>query len=87
MGVFHVIPEMCKPVFNHVPGMENDISPNASDQSIGNGIRGINTIVTNAGIACFMFSHSISKTAFIIITPTRIIGGPTAHGERLQEEE
>uniref|UniRef100_A0A7C8ZA38 Uncharacterized protein n=1 Tax=Opuntia streptacantha TaxID=393608 RepID=A0A7C8ZA38_OPUST len=35
--------------------------------------------VMNAGIACFISPHSISTMDFIIRTPTKINGGPTAH--------
>ncbi|KAK8571446.1 hypothetical protein V6N13_047134 [Hibiscus sabdariffa] len=41
-------------------------------------VNGIRIIVTNAGIACLMSSHSTSTTDLIISTPTSISGGPTA---------
>ena len=36
-------------------------------------------MVTNAGIASLISSHSISCTDFIMRAPTRISGGPIAH--------
>lgn len=42
-------------------------------------VNGIKIIVTNAGMACLMSSHSTSTADLIINTPTSINGGPTAH--------
>ncbi|KAL0910805.1 hypothetical protein M5K25_018894 [Dendrobium thyrsiflorum] len=43
-------------------------------------VSGIKIRVMKAGIPCLISAHSISVTAFIIITPTTIRAGPTAHG-------